>query len=153
MRLSPALARVNRSSPCSASLMRWQDSANRRTVLNQHPRRRGKMATAVGIIYLAPQRSPLRSPRNSGCSSMAARAPCAFMAARVKKAARVKPLWCARDYSMISTPPSPGIRKPGPGCSAPARWPIFRRRGALPEPLPTPQTHRILGVARWTPSR
>lgn len=46
-----------------------------------------------------------------------------------------------------------GIRKPGPGCSAPARWPIFRRRGALPEPPPTRQTHRILGVARWTPSR
>lgn len=66
----------------------------------------GKMATAVGIIYLAPQRSPLLSLRNSGCSSMAARAPCAFMAARVKKAARVKPLWCARGYSMISTPPS-----------------------------------------------
>ena len=38
----------------------------------------GKMATAVGIIYLAPQRSPLLSLRNSGCSSMAARAPCAL---------------------------------------------------------------------------
>lgn len=151
--LSPATARVNRSSPCSASLMRWQDSANRRTVLNQHPRRRGKTATAVGIISSAPRRSPPPSPRNSGCSSKAERAPCAFMAARGKKAARVKPLWCARDYSMILTPPSRGIRKPGPGCSVPARWPIFRRRGALPEPLRTRQTHRIWGGARWTPSR
>ncbi len=38
-----------------------------------------------------------------------------------------------------------GIRKPGPGCSAPAPSPTFRRHGDLPAPRPTPLIRRTLG--------
>lgn len=40
----------------------------------------------------------------------------------------------------------------GPGCSAPAPSPTFRRHGDLPAPRPTPLIRRTWAGARWMPS-
>jgi aminobenzoyl-glutamate utilization protein B len=67
----------------------------------------------------------------AGWSSTAAAERCVFTAVPGKKAAPAKPLWCAKDCLMTSMPPSPGTRKPLPGCLTSARWPIFRPPGVF----------------------
>ncbi len=63
-----------------------------------------KTATGAGIICLVRRRSPPRSPPGTGCSNRAAPARFASMAVPARKAARGKPSWSARGYSMTSMP-------------------------------------------------
>jgi metal-dependent amidase/aminoacylase/carboxypeptidase family protein len=67
------------------------------------------------------------------------------------KAAPAKPLWCAKGCLMTSMPPSPGTRKPLPGCLTSARSPIFRPHGVFTAWRLMPRTPRIWGAARWMP--